>query len=340
MKQHRILVLFILLSLGLSQCGKQQNAEEQTETSTTDKQDNEIMGISDEIIANPNDANLYIKRAMAYGDRNMFELAHRDVMRAMSIDSTVSSFHAARGELYFRSSELRDSRLSFEKAIALDPKNLEANLKLGEVNFLLRRYPEAIQAVDAAISINERLPKAYFLKGYIFKELGDTALSISSFQTATEVDPEYFDAYMELGNLYTAKNDSIALEYFSTAITLRPASAEAYYHKAMFLQNRGALQRALSVYRSMVKADPNSFLGYYNMGYLHLVELEEYRIASAYFDTVLTIQPNYIDALFNKGLCFEELGEEALAVAIYKEVLEQDAQYTLAAKGLERLLEK
>jgi tetratricopeptide (TPR) repeat protein len=299
-----------------------------------------ITMISDEIIANPNNPNLYINRALAYGDRSMYDLAHRDIARAMSIDSTVSEFHAAKGELFFKSAELRLARLSLERAAELDAKNTEALLKLGEVNFLLRRYPEAISSVDAALGVNQRLPKAYFLKGFIFKELGDTTRALSSFQTATEVNPDYFEAYMELGNLYVARQDPLALEYFNSAIDIRPASSEAYYHKAMFLQNGGSIDEAMVVYHTMIKADPKSFLGFYNLGYLHLVELGEYEIASAYFDTVLSIQPEYIDALFNKGVCYEEMGDEKTAVAIYREVLEKSPDYTLASMGLGRLLEK
>jgi tetratricopeptide (TPR) repeat protein len=302
--------------------------------------DDAVAVLTERIIANPNNPQWYIERAYAYSDRGMFDLSKRDIDRIMLIDSMASTHHAAKGEIFFRARELRTARLSFERAVELDAQNTAAMLKLAEVNFLLRRYKEAIEAADRALGVNERTPKAYFLKGYIFKELGDTSRALSSFQTATEVDPEYYDAFMELGYLYAAKGNPLAIEYFNTALDLRPASSEAYYHKGMFYQAAGHFQDAMEVYRAMVKADANAFLGYYNMGYLHLVELGEFRTAAAYFDTVLTIQPGYIDALFNKGLSYEELGEERTAVAIYQEVLSRDPQHTLAAMGLERLLEK
>ncbi len=340
MKYLSIAGIALIVSIAFSACNGNADRKSDRISESPAQTIDIIMSISDEIIANPDDPKLYIKRALAYGDKSMFDLAHRDIVRAMGIDSTVSEFHAAKGELYFKSAELRLSRLSLERATELDAKNTEAWLKLGEVNFLLRRYPEAIKSVDAALGVNERLPKAYFLKGFIFKELGDTTRALSSFQTATEVNPDYFEAFMELGNLYVAKQNPIAIEYFNSALEIRPASSEAYYHKAMFLQTCGEIEAAINVYRDMVKADAKSFLGFYNLGYLHLTELGEYKIASAYFDTVLAIQPDYVDALFNKGLCFEELGDEKTAVAIYREVLDKSPDYTLAAKGLGRLLEK
>ncbi len=298
-----------------------------------------IEDLTDRIIKNPNDENLYIERAMRYTDKKLFDLAKRDVERALAIDSNATHIHTAMGEVFFKAAELRDARLAFEKAVALDAKNTEAFLKLGEVNFLLRRYPEAISAVNDALRVNDQLAKGYFLKGFVYKETGDTILAKSSFQTAVEVNPEYYDAYVELGNLFASEQNDLALDYFNTALNIRPKSAEAYYNKGIYYQTTGRIEEALETYRALTKADPNAFLGYYNTGYIYLVGYQSYDTALAYFDTVLTIQPAYIDAMYNKGLCYEEMGDDGLAEAVYRDILDMDPQYTLAAMGLERLLD-
>ena len=306
-----------------------------TETPVSDK----ITELTDKILDKPNNPNLYISRALAYTEQGMYNLAIKDVDRAMVIDSTVSYFHATRGEIFFLSGDLRSARLSFEKAVGYDEENTEALLKLGEINFLLRRYPEALRTIDQALRVNERIPKGYFLKGYIFKEIGDTTKSLSSFQTATEVNPEYYEAFMELGHLHAFRGDPIALDYINTALELRPASTEAWYHKGMYYQSKGMIGDAAEAYENLVKRDPKGYLGYYNLGYLYLTESDQYETALAYFDTVLTIQPEAIDAVYNRGVCYEELGDEETAEAVYREVLSQDPQHTLAARGLSRLLE-
>ncbi len=326
--------------MSLIACSDQKGGENSRSSNAASADANDrIQELTDKILEKPNNPNLYVSRALAYSDVNMMGLALQDIDRALQIDSTVSYIHATKGELYFKTAELRNARLALEKAILYDPENIDALLKLGEVNYLLRRYPQAITVLDQALRLNERLPKAYFLKGFVFKESGDTSRALSSLQTAIEVNPDYYEAFMELALLHGSRGDEIALEYIETAIELRPSSVEAFYHLGLHYQNQGKYAEAIEAYNQLLKADPNGYLGYYNIGYIHLTEYEDFETALAYFDSVLTIQPGAVDALYNKGLCFEEMGRTTTAVDVYREVLMVDPQYTLAAMGLERLLE-
>jgi tetratricopeptide (TPR) repeat protein len=338
MKAMKNIAIYILAAV-LCACGpdgeKSANNKMPEESATADP----IESVSDKIIDDPNNPKLYLERAALYGDRQLFDLAKRDIERAMSIDSTSSYVLLATGDLYFKSNDLRDARLAFEKARKLNPTDTEAALKLGEVHFLLRRYTEALAAVNDALRVNDKLEKGYFLKGYIYKELGDTALSKSSFQTAIEVNPEYYEAFIQIGSLYAYEGNDLAVDYFNSAIEIRPGSVEPYYNKGMYLQNTGRVEKAMETYRKMIEVDPKSYLSYYNLGYLNLVAYENFEVAAAYFDTVLSIQPQYVDAIYNKGLCYEEMGDAALSESLYRSALEIDPQHTLSAQGLSRLLE-
>ncbi len=333
-------VLFLLL-VALSGCDtvstskSRKSAQEPIEKGT----DGQIKSLTAEIVDNPNDPNLYVKRALAYRDQRMLNLAIRDAERALSIDSTTSYFHELYGDIKFKAGQLRDARISLEKAVVYDDTNIDAFLMLAEVNYLLRRYEFALENVDAALRINDKLAQGYFLKGFIFKEIGDTTLSISSFQTAAEVNPDHFESYIELAHLYAFKGDPIAKEYFNTALNIRPRSAEAMYGKGMFMQAGLKFDSALAVYRKLIEIDPDNFLGFYNLGYVKLTEELDFDSALYFFDKALAIQPTWVEAVYNRGLCFEEMGDRVKAEKAYRRALSIDPQYTLAAKGLERILE-
>jgi len=298
-----------------------------------------IENLSDQIIESPNDGNLYVKRAMAYTERNLMELAIKDAQRALSIDSTVSYYHQVLGEVSFLKGDLGPARRQLQKAAELDPSNTDALLKLGEVHFLLRRYDEALVAVNDALREDEQLAQGYFIKGYVYKETGDTVTSISSFQTAIEVNPDFYEAYMELGSLFAFRGDPIALEYFNSALSISPKSAEAFYHKGMFFQAGNRIDQARDTYFEMLQADPNNVLGYYNLGYLYLTEYLAFDTAVAYFDSAATVRPDYVDAIYNRGLAYEEMELYGKAEDNYRQALLINPQYDLAAKGLSRILE-
>lgn len=331
-------IYITLIAVALISCDSAENSEKQISQSTVNQDVDLIESLNDRIVAKPNDPNLYVKRAMAYRDRKMMQLAIRDAERALAIDSTVSYFHTVLGELEFQSGQLRDARFSLLKAVKYDETNTDALLKLAETNFLLRRYDEALVYTNDALRIDDKLAQGYFIKGFIYKELGDTTLAKSSFQTATEVNPEHYEAYMELGNIFAYQGDPLALEYFKTALEIKPKSAEALYNLGMFLQAGQKYEQAMEVYQELIDIDPNNFLGYYNAGYLNLTEFGAYETALAYFDTVLTIQPTYVDAMYNRGLCFEAMKQKQQAIDVYKNVLIFSPDYTKAAQGLNRLL--
>lgn len=339
MKIATKILVFSLSFLVLTACDESPDAKVSTSQQKSEAPQDFIEELSDDIIENPNNANLYIKRSMAYRDRNLMELAVKDAQRALSIDSTASYFHQVLGEMYFLRAELRPARLSLEKSTELEPSNTDALLKLAEVYLLLRRHDEAIAAANDALRQDDKLAEGYFLKGYVYKDVGDTANAKSSFQTALEVNPEYYQAYMELGSLNAFEGDPIALEYFNSALDLRPKSAEAFYHKGMFLQAGNRMDRARDTYKQLLQADPNNVLAFYNLGYLYLTEYLEFDTAVAYFDSAIVAKPDYLEAIYNRGLAYEEMELYGKAETSYRQALELNPQYDLAAKGLTRILE-
>jgi tetratricopeptide (TPR) repeat protein len=82
---------------------------------------------------------------------------------------------------------------------------------------------------------------------------------------------------------------------------------------------------------------PNHPLVLYNKGYVNLVYLNDFATAIDFFDQALINDPNYLDALYNKGRALEEMGRFANAREVYNEVLRRRPNYELAVQALNRL---
>ena len=89
----------------------------------------------------------------------------------------------------------------------------------------------------------------------IFKEVGDTAKAVSSFQTAVENNPDYYEAYLQLGMLYYSILDPLALNYLDNAINLNPKSVIGLYTKAMYFQKTDDIDMAI---KKMVNSNADS----------------------------------------------------------------------------------
>jgi len=286
---------------------------------------------------NPKKSDLYYQRAKAHVDEQMLLLAMDDIKRALKIDSTSSVYHAYKGEISYMQREPESAVQSFERALELDPKNTDALLKMAEIKLLLRQYQDCFDMANAALRVNDQLFMAYYIKGYAHYELGDSNLFVSSVQTALELNPDFFDGYTMLGAFYASLNSDLALDYYNSALAVRPDDDEALYGKAIYLQNQKRYEEAMELYEYMVSVDDQNTLAWYNQGYIALEINNDPETATAYFERAIELFPEYIDAIYNLGLCYERTGDFDTAQVYYKQALEINPQYDLAALGMERL---
>src|SRR5690606_18431857 len=145
------------------------------------------------------------------------------------------------------------------------PENTEALLKLSELYFLVQDYQQAIDYVNKALKIDETIAKGYYIKGSIYRESGDTGRAISSLETATEQNNQYIDAFYDLGVIYSARRNPVAMDYYNTVLRLDPAHEAAGYAKAKFLQDFGKYDEAIALYGELVKQHPDCQHCYYNL---------------------------------------------------------------------------
>lgn len=329
----------LLLMLVFASCNEPTSVEEQNQEpqDTTGAVSGRVQDLTLEIRGKPKSPSLYYQRAEAYLDENMLMLALDDVNRALSIDSTEAEYHALKGDIFYLNKDAESAVASYNRALELDPENTDALLKTAEIKLLLHQYQETFDFANRALRIDEQLYMAYFIKGYAHFELGDSSLFVSSVQTALELNPDFFDGYTLLASYYSSIGSDIALDYYNSALELRPESYEALYGKALHLQNTGRTEEAKELYEHMMSLNEENVLAWYNMGYV-LLELEkEPEKAIPYFERVVEINPQYVDAIYNLGLSYEKIGQPETAIEHYSEALELDPQYDLAALGMERL---
>ncbi len=335
------IALVLLLTFGCD--NSDPPAEETSPQNAQSQTDSTLTALNKQIVDEPNNPEGFLNRARLYFKNNEPKLALEDMNRALKIDSLNASMTFERGEIYYSLFEFDKARADYDRCVKLNPEEVECLLKLGEIDIHLRNYPQAIERINNALRINEQLPFAYYMKGRIYKETGDTTLAASSYQTAIEVDPDYYDAYIEIGLLYTAAKSDLAIEYFKTAIEIRPKSVEALYNLAYYYQvtgvkNNDRFQRAFDLYDRILEVDPQNAIAPYNKGFIHLEYFQNYDSAITYFSQAADLYPGYFQAYYNRGLALESLDRAQEALADYNRALSLQPDFTPAAIAKGRIL--
>lgn len=330
----KIAVSLVIFSLIMASCKQSADVDKYK---TLPK---ELADLSIQIDKNPTNAELYAKRAQYYINSKQLDSAFSDALRAIKLDSNNSKRYNYMSDLYFMKGEFEASQDMLERALAKNQKDLEAIMKLAELNLYYKQYPEMNQYIDMALSIDQRNPKAHLLKGFGFIEQKDTIGAVRELQLSVDQDPRYYEAYIQLGLIFHRRHNRLALDYYNNALNVRPKSTEAMYNIAMFYQDIEDFDRALEQYKMILQTDPKHKNANHNIGWILMEVKKNYTEAIRYFTASIKIDPQFENAIYNRGVANEYSKKYDEALVDYRTTLKINPSYDLALKAVKRLEKK
>jgi tetratricopeptide (TPR) repeat protein len=313
------------------------NPEKQVETNPIFQDDPNLSEITARIEKSPKHAPLYYERGVRLHKMRQDSLAIEDFKTAAKLDSTKAQYFSAVGDLLFESKDLTGSIEWLQKAIAKNPTDPKAHLKIAKLFLYLGDHGKAFSEINIVLRKNVYDPEAYFLKGMVYKDMKDTAKAISTLLTAVQVSPDYREAVVQLGLLYGAKKDSIAIKYLENAYQMDTTDVFPLYALGMYYQDNNQYALAKQAYKKCIIRDRNFPDAYFNMGYI-LLQQDSFPKAYRQYDLVLKVSPANASAYYNRGLCAELMDSTDNAIADYRQAIRLDTSYDMPKQGLVRLL--
>jgi len=336
---YRTLIYLILL-LVVASCELKSGSNDNVEQPKVDSVvlDTSYAGINKLIKGTPNNPELYFARARYHERNGDLKSASEDMDRALTLDSTSANYYLYKAGIILKMKQPGLSRDILMECLRFNPGNVRANVELGKLYQLVGEYEKSFDFLNNALKEDVNNAEAYYLKGINYELAKDTAKAVSSFYTSVEQDPSLYDAHIRLGLMYAARHDSLAVAHYNNAIKADSSNNIGHYNKGLFLQGHDRPEEAVVSYNDLLRFTPNDFRAYFNLGYVHLVLLEEPGKAVEYFTKAISYhQDTYFDAYYNRGYSYELLGESEKALSDYKRALSIKPDYTLAAKGVSRV---
>ncbi|HNB80751.1 MAG TPA: tetratricopeptide repeat protein [Chitinophagaceae bacterium] len=292
--------------------------------------------LSRQIKEHPGDAELFFQRSSEYRKLKNDSLALADLYKAISLDSGKSYYFSSIADILFEHKDINGSVQWIQKAIARNPEDAQAHLKIARLFLFTGEYPKAFNSINTVLRSDVYNAEAYFLKGMCYKNMGDTNKSIGSFQTAVQTNPDYKDAHMQLALIYSARKNALALRYFENAYSCDSSDLEPLYGAAMFWQNQEKFDEAKKVFRRIILINPQYEKSYYNTGWMLLQE-DSVEKALRHFAMAIQVKQDYTEAWYNRGLCYEILGKADSARNDYQQALVFYPEFIPAQKSLQRI---
>jgi tetratricopeptide (TPR) repeat protein len=266
----------------------------------------------------PNNPELWVARAQAFYERQGYDEAIQDMSAAMRLDSTNVDYHHLLADIYMDYYKSRLALSTMQRAAVLHPTRIPTLLKLAELQLILTLNEESMRTIGKIMEIDPQNPDALLLFGLNFKETGDTARAIGSFQKAVEIDPELTDAWINLAQLRAARGEPSAPRFFDAAIRSDESNPLPRMAKADYYWEQKKYTDAIQTYRNVIELDNSYTDAFYNIG---LVYLEMDSIDKAYenFNITINMNPLYYKAYYYRGLTSEMSGDTAAARKDYEQ---------------------
>jgi len=192
---------------------------------------------------------------------------------------------------------------------------------------------EAGKFHEAARLYNQILSQINDKSGCLHNNLASALLSlrkypeaISQYRKAIAINPNYDNAYYNLGNTYDLMgNIGAAKSCFEKTIALNPASAKAYNNLGAIHKDLGNLEEARRMYIKAIQINPDFCEAHNNLGAV-FKERKEYEAAIKCFEKAIAIDLNHLDAHSNIAATFKRIGNREKAAEHYSRVVKLNPQ--------------
>jgi superkiller protein 3 len=233
--------------------------------------------------------------------------------KLLEFDIDTAQIYYELGHLYMSKNDKLNSVSAFKLAVERDSENPFYNNSLGYAYAKAELYDDAIEHYQKAIALNpdpEWTSIVCQALGAIYAgNKGNIEAAVSTYQAGIILDPNNYDLYIALGDVYMADYDlDKAIHSYCDAVTLNPEEERGYTKLGVALWEKDYLEEALVAYHKAVELNPQNAFSQNNLGILYLDGLEDAMESLEYFETAIELNPNYTLAYFNAGRASQKMG--------------------------------
>ncbi|MES2798452.1 MAG: tetratricopeptide repeat protein [Bacteroidota bacterium] len=324
--------LFVLIPLLLSSCGT---------GPTTKKLPKNLDSL---IVMFPDSTELLIKRGAKFLEEYKHEEALNDAAKAFRLDSSAIENRLLYANVLNNKpqrsvNDVLTAQRHFKFIVEKEKENTKAIVGLASTYSFLQDFETSFIYINNALRIDPKLRDAYILKGSNYLTLGKRDLAKSSYETAVQQDPKFWEGYVWLGALYQAEENPLCIEYYTSAAQLQPKNLDVLYSLAFAKQVFNEEKDAIRIYRKMIQLDNEFHEALFQIGRIYH-EQNNIDSATYYYNSSIITNPEYVEAYHNLGLIYEAKGDIENALKNYAKALKYNPTFELSRKQADGLRNK
>lgn len=185
----------------------------------------------------------------------------------------IAKMQAEKGNASGEKELLKESLKHFEKALAQNPRLIDAQSNIGFVYLTRRDYHKAIGAFNKALLLDGRHLNTLNALATAYALSGDISRSIAVFDKLTTLAPGNSEYYFNKGSvLQKAGRLTEARKAYDEALRIQPGNQFALFNMGTLLENEGKLEEAKPYYERAKSVEIGNTAGLESLQRLEVIQ--------------------------------------------------------------------
>jgi len=197
---------------------------------------------------------------------------------------------------YMGANQLEKAKVALNKALSIDPLQIESHVNLGHIASRKKNWKVAIEKFDLGIALGTKRADTFYYSGFARNILGKYEEAIPYFKNAITIKPFNADYHFDLGNSYQKLNQfDDALFHFRKALQINPNYYKAHNNIGTIFWSIGELDKAKFEFEKVLHINPNIPTIQNNLASIYLKK-GEFKKAIPHLETLINLQPKNVNA--------------------------------------------
>lgn len=273
----------------------------------------------------PDNPDLYYKRALVYNQYRNYEKALRDINEAIRLDDVNSGYYILKSQILFESGSKKEALKSAAKALELGSQDPNVFILLGRLYSDLGNSNKADEFTRKAILMAPYSAEVVYLDALKEFRKGDTLSGLNKLRNSLKIDNNFADSYSKIAEVFYRKNDfDSAMVYIVKAMNLNGEKAKVNYFNGKILESSGYKKAGIESIEAAAQKDSSFLPAFEDLGdhYYATGNLEKARLnyLNIYNHTKTNRKIN-----LGLGEIYEKIGQEEKALPYYRNALNLDS---------------
>ncbi len=269
----------------------------------------------------------YVSGYTEVDDSEYIDKAKSSCAAALSLNPNLDIVHTALGDLYRSTGEYAESEAAYEKALALNARNLESKRGLSEIFLLTNRLDDAEDLLVRAIDDHPGDSIAHSALGFFYYYTGRYEDAVMQFEASVQLNPRDMNTLSNLGTAYMllGRFDD-ALTAFQKSLEINPRSV-TYSNLGLVFYFLDRHDESIANHTRATELEPNDHVAMSNLADAYWAAgqkqnaLQAYERAHSLAEQALEVNPNDPLSMMDIAWIKANLGRTREAAAIMDDVL-------------------